>query len=167
MSTLSTPMASAAGAVTYPAAGVIPTRPTTAPVAAPTAVILPVRIESSTAHVSTAAAAALFVFTNASAAVPFAASADPALKPNQPNHSRPAPIRTSATLGGDSGMRRKTPRGPRNHAATGADTPALTCTTVPPAKSSAPIFCSQPPAPHTQCASGAYTSADQSTRNAR
>src|SRR3989442_7031297 len=107
MSTLTTPMTSAAGAVTYPAAGVIPTRPTTAPVAAPTAVIFPVRIESSTAQVSTAAAAAAFVFTNASAAVPFAASADPALKPNQPNHSRPAPIRTSGTLCGDSGIDRK------------------------------------------------------------
>src|SRR5206468_750763 len=32
MKTLSTPIASAAGAVTYPAAGVMPTRPTTAPV---------------------------------------------------------------------------------------------------------------------------------------
>src|SRR5437016_91775 len=160
MNTLSTPIASAAGAVTYPAAGVIPTRPTTAPVAAPTAVIFPVRIESSTAHVRTAAAAAAFVFTNASAAVPFAASADPALKPNQPNQSSPAPIRTSGTLCGDSGIRRKSRRGPRNHAATRADTPALTWTTVPPAKSSAPIFWSQPPAPHTQCASGAYTSVD-------
>src|SRR2546430_17000614 len=107
MNTLSTPIASAAGAVTYPAAGVIPTRPTTAPVAAPTAVIFPVRIESSTAHVSTAAAAAAFVLTNASAAVPFAASADPALKPTQPNHSSPAPLRTSGTFAGDSATRRK------------------------------------------------------------
>src|SRR2546426_12007848 len=118
MSTLSTPMASAAGAVTYPAAGVIPTSPTTAPLAAPTAVIFPVRNESSTAHVSTAAAAAEFVLTNASAAIPFAASAEPALKPNQPNQRSPAPIRTSGTLCGDIGIRRKSRRGPRNHAAT-------------------------------------------------
>src|SRR6266568_4315643 len=104
MSTHTTPIASAAGGVTKPAAGVMPTRPTTAPVAAPTAVILPVRVESSSAHVSTAAAAAVFVLTNASAARPFAASADPALNPNHPNHSRPAPIKTSGTLCGDSGI---------------------------------------------------------------
>src|SRR5438034_5378454 len=41
--------------------------------------------------------------------------------------------------------------------ATSADTPALMCTTVPPAKSSAPSFASQPPEPHTQWASGSYT----------
>jgi hypothetical protein len=35
----------------------------------------------------------------------------------------------------------------------------LTWTTVPPAKSSAPIFESQPP-PHTQWATGAYTTSD-------
>src|SRR5256886_14830283 len=167
MNTLSTPIASAAGAVTYPAAGVIPTRPTAAPVAAPTPVIFPGRAESSTAQVSTAAAAAAFVLTNASAAIPFAASADPALNPNQPNHSRPAPIKTSGTLWGEIGTRRKSRRGPRNQAATSAETPALTCTTVPPAKSSAPIFWSQPPAPHTHCASGAYTSADHRTRKPR
>src|SRR5438445_11369597 len=95
-------MASAAGGVTKPAAGVMPTSPTTAPVAAPTAVIFPVRVVSSSAQVSTAAAAAVFVFTNASAASPFAAKADPALNPNYPNHSRPAPNRTHGTLGGDS-----------------------------------------------------------------
>src|SRR5213592_909599 len=106
MNTLSTPIASAAGAVTYPAAGVIPTSPTTAPVAAPTAVIFPVRVESRTAHVSTAAAAAAFVFTNASAASPLAASAEPALKPNQPNHKSPALMRTSGTLCGDIGTLR-------------------------------------------------------------
>jgi hypothetical protein len=39
-------------------------------------------------------------------------------------------------------------------AATSAETPALMCTTVPPAKSSTPLVMSQPP-PHTQCAIGA------------
>ena len=38
-------------------------------------------------------------------------------------------------------------------AATSAATPAFTCTTVPPAKSRAPICASQPP-PQTQCATG-------------
>ena len=32
--------------------------------------------------------------------MPLAASALPALKPNQPNHSRPAPSRTNGTLCG-------------------------------------------------------------------
>ena len=47
----------------------------------------------------------------------------------------------------------KSRRRPTTRAATSAATPALTCTTVPPAKSSAPILASQPP-PHTQCAIG-------------
>src|SRR6266446_4069262 len=102
----STPMKSPDIGVTYPAAGVMPTRPTTSPVAAPTAVILPVRIRSSAAQVTSAAAAAVLVLTNASAASPFAASAEPALKPNQPNQSSPAPSSTSGTLWGAIGTRR-------------------------------------------------------------
>ena len=43
-----------------------------------------------------------------------------------------------------------------------AETPELICTTVPPAKSRAPIFPNQPPAPQTQCAKGLYTKVDQS-----
>ena len=39
-------------------------------------------------------------------------------------------------------------------AQTSADTPDEMWTTVPPAKSSAPSFLSQPPSPQTQCASG-------------
>ena len=42
---------------------------------------------------------------------------------------------------------------PTHIAATSAATPAFTCTTVPPAKSSAPMSASQPP-PQTQCAIG-------------
>ena len=132
----------------------MPTSPTTSPVAAPTAVILPPRDRSSSAHVTNAVAAAVLVFTKASVASPLAASADPALKPNQPNHSSPAPSRTIGTLWGASGTRRKSLRGPSIQAATSADTPALMCTTVPPAKSSAPRLKSHPSAPHTQCASG-------------
>ncbi len=37
---------------------------------------------------------------NASAAEPFASNADPALKPNQPNHSRAAPIMVIVRLCG-------------------------------------------------------------------
>src|SRR5712692_3388571 len=143
-----------AGTVTKPAAGVIPTSPTTTPVAAPTAVILPVRTRSQQAHVTSAVAAAVLVFVKASAATPFAASAEPALNPNQPNHNNPAPSSTSGTLWGTIGVRLKSRRGPSMRAATKADTPALTCTTVPPAKSSAPRVWSHPPTPHTQWASG-------------
>jgi len=50
-------------------------------------------------------------------------------------------------------------------AQTSADTPDEMWTTVPPAKSSAPIFLSQPPSPHTQWASGSYTSVAQSRTN--
>ena len=42
-------------------------------------------------------------------------------------------------------------------AAASAEMPDEMWTTVPPAKSSAPRLRSQPPVPHTQCASGSYT----------
>src|SRR5881397_461388 len=159
------PITTDAWAVTYPDAGVMATRPTTRPVAAPTAVTLPERRKSTTAHVTSAAAAAVLVLVNASAAKPFAARADPALNPNQPNHNRPAPRSTSGTLCGTIAVRLKSLRAPSMAAATSAETPELMCTTVPPAKSSAPSFCSQPPAPQTQCARGSYTNVDQRTRN--
>src|SRR5712692_6479271 len=99
-------MARDAAVLTYPAAGVTPTRPTTAPVAAPTAVILPPRRKSSSAQTTRAVAAAVFVLVNARAAIPFAASADPALNPNHPNQRSPAPRRTSGTLWGTRATRR-------------------------------------------------------------
>src|SRR5256886_16582118 len=120
-----------AGTVMKPAAGVIPTRPTTSPVAAPTAVALPERARSRQTQVTSAAAAAVLVFVNASAARPLAASAEPALKPNQPNHRRPAPRSTSGTLCGTIGERLKSFLGPSIRAATNAETPALMCTTEP------------------------------------
>ena len=40
------------------------------------------------------------VLTHTTEAVLFAATAEPALKPNQPNHSRPAPIITRVRLCG-------------------------------------------------------------------
>ena len=48
-------------------------------------------------------------------------------------------------------------RSPSTSTSASAAAPALMCTTAPPAKSSAPISASQPPA-NTQCATGAYTS---------
>ena len=78
----------------------IATSPTTIAVAAPTAVALPVRKRSSSVQTTSVAAGASMVFANARPAMPFAASALPALKPNQPNQSRPAPSSTNGTLCG-------------------------------------------------------------------
>src|SRR6185436_13885886 len=142
-----------------PAAGVTATRPTTIAVAAPTAVGLPDRNVSRNVHITSVAAGASIVVTNARPAMPLAATALPALKPNHPNQSRPAPSSTNGTLCGSSDDDGYSCRLPTTMAATSAATPALTCTTVPPAKSSAPILASQPP-PHTQCAIGAYTTID-------
>jgi hypothetical protein len=71
-------------------------------------------------HVVTAEDAPSIVVTTASAARPFAASAEPALKPNQPNHSSDAPRMTNGTLCGPSAERRSRRRGPRISAATSA-----------------------------------------------
>ncbi len=97
----------------------------------------------------------MLVVMKASAAVPFAARALPALKPNQPNHSRAAPSSTKGTLCGIAARLLVPRRGPTTSAATRALTPAEMWTTVPPAKSRAPILKSHPSADQTQCASGA------------
>ena len=97
----------------------------------------------------------------ACAATPLAASAEPALKPAQPNHRMPVPIIVSGRLCGGigaSGIALALARARSTSASAAA--PALMCTTAPPAKSSAPISASQPPA-NTQCATGAYTSTSQ------
>src|SRR3954451_22882362 len=86
------PMTNAPGMPTLPAAGVIATRPATAPEAAPSIEGLPLKIHSANIHDNTAQAVARKVFMKASAAEPFASSAEPALNPNQPNHSIAAPI---------------------------------------------------------------------------
>ena len=78
--------------VTNPAAGVMATRPATAPVAAPSTVGLRVTIQSMTIHARAAMAVAVFVLMNALTASSFAASALPALNPNHPNQSSAAPI---------------------------------------------------------------------------
>src|SRR5947207_9725971 len=75
-----------------PQAGVIATRPATAPDAAPSMDGLPLPIHSPLIQPRTALAVAISVLTKASAATSFASSAEPALKPNQPTHSSDAPI---------------------------------------------------------------------------
>ena len=66
--------------------------------AAPTAVARCERIESRLIQTTSVAAGASIVLTKASAAMPFAASALPPLKPNHTNQSSPAPSRTYVTL---------------------------------------------------------------------
>ncbi len=97
------PMTMEAIGVTNPAAGVIATRPATAPDAAPSTVGLPRDIHSVNIQPSAAAAAAVLVVMNACAARPLAASALPALNPNQPNHSKAAPITVKGRLCGGMG----------------------------------------------------------------
>ena len=55
------------------------------------------------------AAAATNVFRNACAATPFAASAEPALNPNQPNHRMPVPSSVSGSECGGIGVLRPAP----------------------------------------------------------
>src|ERR1035437_4175867 len=130
---------------TKPEAGVMATRPATPPATAPTTLGVPLCSQLTVIHVRAAMPAAVFVTTNAFAAVPLAARADPPLKPNQPNQSSPAPITVRRTSWGSKRSDSRLTRGPRTRAATSAATPELMWTTVPPAKSIAPILPSQPP----------------------
>src|SRR3954469_11646353 len=76
----------------YPAAGVTATKPATAPDSAPSTEGWPLMIHSANIHDSAAAAVATKELVMASAAPPEASRFDPALKPNQPTHSREQPI---------------------------------------------------------------------------
>ena len=127
-----------------------------APTAAPVAVGLPIRYQSTSIQATHAKQAAVLVVTRVLTAIPFMASALPALKPNQPNQSSAAPRMTKGTLAGpEDSSALATRRRPTTSAAASAETPASRCTTIPPAKSSVPRLRSQPPSPHTQCATGA------------
>src|SRR6476659_6342134 len=137
---------------TLPHAGVIATRPATAAVAPPRAVGLPRCSHSIAAHATTAVEVAVLVLRKASAASGLALRALPALKPNQPVHSRPAPIRQSGRLCGGIGSLPKPRRLPSISAATIAENPLDMCTTRPPVKSIAPALKIHPSALHTMCA---------------
>ena len=80
--------------------GIPATKPATQPDAPPNIEGLHFSTHSATDQVNTAAAVANSVFTNAKAALPFASRAEPALKPNQPNHKSEAPIITNTRLCG-------------------------------------------------------------------
>src|SRR5579864_5475015 len=86
--------------LTKPAAGVIATRPATAPVIIPSIVGCLLRNQSRIAHVSPAVAAAVCVMTKALAAKAPDEGALPALNPNQPNQSMQAPSTANGKLWG-------------------------------------------------------------------
>src|SRR5437764_13602887 len=96
-------MISAGIGSTKPDAGVIATRPATAPLAAPRTVGLPLPSQSAVIHDSAAAAVAVLVATKALVASAFAATALPALKPNQPTQRSAAPVSTKGMLCGGMG----------------------------------------------------------------
>jgi hypothetical protein len=104
-------------------------------------------------EVSVAAAAAVLVTMKALAARPFAATAEPALNPNQPNQRSPAP-RTVIGMSWGSIRSPLATRRPIRSATIRADRPELAWTTVPPAKSRAPSLKSQPSLAQTQWAIG-------------
>src|SRR5512136_2761287 len=115
----------AARGLTKPAAGVMATNPTTAPVATPSRDGLR-WIQPRDIQVMAAEQAAVFVATNAFAANPPEERALPALKPNQPNHNSAAPSATMGMLAGSMGCLSANPfRGPKTSASAIADTPAL------------------------------------------
>src|SRR5882724_7752633 len=98
------PMMMAARGPTKPQAGVMTTSPATAPEAVPSAVGFPRRNHSANIQPSAPGAAPELVARKAFAASPEASSALPALNPNQPNQSSPAPISVRGRLCGGMGV---------------------------------------------------------------
>ena len=87
-----------------PEAGVMATRPATAPVAMPRTLGLPCRIHSTVIQVNAAVAVQMCVTAIAMPATPSAASWLPALNPNQPTQSIEAPTTVSTRLFGVIGV---------------------------------------------------------------
>src|SRR5690606_10870419 len=88
------------GMVTKPAAGVIATSPTTAPIQNPSAEGFLPRTASNKIQARPAAAEAVLVVAKAEAAKGPALKALPALKPNHPNQSKPVPSNTNGMFAG-------------------------------------------------------------------
>ena len=110
---------------TLPAAGVIVAKPATIPVTIPNTDGFPWRIHSMVIQASDPQAALKWVTNIAIAALLSAASADPALKPNQPTQSMPAPVTVIVRLWGGIAVAPNPLRGPIIIAATSAATPAV------------------------------------------
>src|SRR6266481_3514474 len=94
------PITKAPPGPTKPEAGVIATRPATAPEAMPSTLGLPFAAHSVNIQASAAAAVAICVAVIAMPARPSEATAEPALKPNQPTHRSEAPITVRVRLCG-------------------------------------------------------------------
>src|SRR6478736_3963878 len=120
---------------TKPQAGVMTTRPATAPEQKPRMLGLPRVNHSIIGQTKEATAVASVVVVKALAATPSAATAEPALKPYQPTQSMPVPTMQSTRLCGGIGVLPKPRRGPMMMARIRADQPEVMWTTVPPAKS--------------------------------
>src|SRR5580704_13648832 len=97
------PMTIADMGFTNPEAGVMHTKPATAPEHAPSTLGLPRRSHSITAHVTVPAAAAKCVAANAADAIASDCNSLPALNPNQPIQSRAAPTTVYVRLWGGIG----------------------------------------------------------------
>src|SRR5213593_3632583 len=106
------PMSTAPPTVTKPQAGVITTRPATAPEQKPRTLGLPLTIHSTIGQTNEATAVAIVVVMKAFAATTSAAPAEPALKPYQPTQSMPVPTMQSTMLCGGIGCLPKPMRGP-------------------------------------------------------
>src|SRR5437763_13268064 len=119
------PMPIASIGCTYPDAGVIATRPATAPAAAPTTLGFPLIHQLMPTQASAAAAAAVLVTVKALTATALAAPALPALKPNHPNHRIEAPSTIIVTSCGSIGSSLKPLRRPNMIAAASAAAPAF------------------------------------------
>src|SRR5690348_13816157 len=98
-----TPMATAPLGVTKPHAGVMTTRPATAPEQKPNTLGLPRNIHSAIGQTNEATAVASVVVVNALAAITSAPTALPALNPYQPTQSMPVPIMQITMLCGGIG----------------------------------------------------------------
>ena len=85
---------------TKPEAGVIATSPATAPEMMPSTLGFPLIDHSTNIQVNAAVAVAIWVTAIAIPALPLAATAEPALNPNQPTHSSEAPTTLSTRLCG-------------------------------------------------------------------
>src|SRR5262249_47335598 len=93
-------MISASIGLTKPDAGVIATRPATAPEIMPSTEGLRLMNHSANPRPGAAAAAAICVAAAPRPALTFDVTAEPALKPNQPTHRSEAPITESTRLCG-------------------------------------------------------------------
>src|SRR5580765_830133 len=158
------PMTIAPVESTKPQAGVMTTRPATAPEQKPRMLGLPLRTYSAIAQAKEATAVARVVVMKALAATPSAATAEPALNPYHPTHNMPVPIAHNTMLCGAKFSFPNPRRLPRIKHRINALQPEDMCTTVPPAKSIAWIEAfafhtpfMQPLMPQTMCASGKYT----------